>query len=288
MLSELKARIAGVDIALACETTECARILEDFLANFLAAPASKDVFKVRFSTDKEIMGMGFANAPKGGRANVWGLTVGMGSLDKNGDFATIPDTTAESLEIARFINDNLLRICLQYAMPKRGSLLLHSSAIENDGKSLVFIAPNEGGKSTISANSGKKVLSDDCVGIRKDTEGSWLACSTPWGRVHSPGEHPIEAMFFIEKSDRFFCEPISSIDTVKRIFANLSLTFSDLEEYPDNSLEDVLHIVSGLSSAAPAFRLGFRRDDNVAELLRGDEAYAAAKGAGQRVIQESR
>lgn len=284
MPNEIYARIAGVDISISCGTSGCSDLLGSFLQNFLVPSAPKDPFKVRFSTDDPMMALGFSNTAKEERANLWGLNLGMGHMDKNGDFAVIADMTPENIQVAQFINDNLLRVCLQYAMPKRGGLLLHSSAIENHGKSLVFIAPNEGGKSTISANSGRKVLSDDCVGIKKDKSGAWFACSTPWGRVHSSGEYPIEALFFIEKSDRFFCEPISSIDVVKKIFANLSLTFSDLEEYPDHSLEDVLHIVSGVSTAIPAFRLGFRRDDNVVELLRNNENYLiGVKGQGAEV-----
>jgi hypothetical protein len=191
----------------------------------------------------------------------------MGHIDKNGDHAVLIDATPESVEVAGFVMDNLLRIALQYAMPKRGGVLLHSSAIVHEGKSLVFIAPNEGGKSTISANSGKPVLSDDCVGVQGLADGGWLACATPWGRVHGKGEYPIEAMFFIEKSDKFFCEPVSSIDTVKRVFSNLSLTFSDIDKSSDTILDNILGVVTSLSMDVPAYRLGFRKDDNVIEML---------------------
>lgn len=279
MLGSINSRIAGVDIRISYDTTACESILKDFLKDFIVNSCGKDPFDVRFSADKSIIELGFKHTDREKEMNAWGLTVGMGHIDKNGDHAVLVDATPESVEVAGFVMDNLLRIALQYAMPKRGGVLLHSSAIVHEGKSLVFIASNEGGKSTISANSGKPVLSDDCVGMQGLPDGGFLACATPWGRVHGKGEYPIEAMFFIEKSDKFFCEPVSSIDTVKKVFSNLSLTFSDIDKSSDTILDNILGVVTSLSMDVPAYRLGFRKDDNVIEML---GAGHWVLGAGRR------
>jgi len=140
--------------------------------------------------------------------------------------------------------------------------------VEDEGASYIFVGPNDGGKTTIALNTGRKVLSDDCVGIRKTSSG-FLGCSTPWGSVHANSEHPLGALFFIKKSDRLFFNAISPIEVIKRIFSNTSLSFPDFnEKCSEPILEHVLGIITELSAGVPVFELEFRKEDNVMDFIR--------------------
>ena len=270
----ISVKIAGLDICVKYHTPQCGRILRDFLEGFITEDIPDPCFSIEFSPQKQLIQFGFNHTDRNERDDTIDMTVGMGHIDKAARYAVIPDVADQSEAVADFILDNFLRICIQYAIPRKNGVILHSSAVVEKNKSLVFVAPNEGGKSTIAENTGRKILSDDCVGLRKSSDGSWAACATPWGNVRSSGEYPLEAIFFIEKADDFYCERIGSIPAVKNLFANVSLSFPDIEKCADGILDNVLGVVTEISTGIPVYSLGFRKDDNVIELLKKTIAYS--------------
>ncbi|MGD2278798.1 MAG: hypothetical protein PVH45_01730 [Candidatus Omnitrophota bacterium] len=268
MLNKVYSSIAGINICIDYDTPECGEVTREFLRDFLTAEDAVVDFCVKFSSEKKLLKFGFTHSEENEANNTIGMSVDMGSIKKDTSYAVLPDMADQSREVAEFILDNLLRICLQYIIPKYDGIILHSSSVVDEGKSFVFVAPNSGGKSTIASNTGRQVLSDDCVALRKYEDGTWMACGTPWGDVHSSGEFPVRAIFFIEKADRFYCEKIDPVSAAKGLFANSSFSFPDMEKYAHEILENVLDAVTGACGDIPVYMMGFRKDDNVMDLVK--------------------
>ncbi|MGB2879712.1 MAG: hypothetical protein WBD24_05995 [Candidatus Omnitrophota bacterium] len=267
MLNKIYTNVAGVNICVDYDTPECGEVTRGFLKDFPSEETAEIDFNLKFSSEKSLLKFNFTHHENDLRNDNIGMSVEMGSISKDARFAVLPDMADQSIEVAEFILDNLLRICLQYILPGKRGIILHSSAVAERGKSFVFVGPNDGGKSTIARNTARQVLSDDCVALRKTDEGIWMGCATPWGDVHTTGEYPLEAIFFIEKSDSFYCERVSSLSAVKGLFANASFSFPDTEKHAGEILEKVLDVVTGVSESVPVYRMGFRKEDNVLELM---------------------
>ncbi|MFC1548579.1 hypothetical protein ACFL5E_01315 [Candidatus Omnitrophota bacterium] len=277
MPNSIFVKIADVPIKLDSQTRECEGIIRSFLKDFICKETYPEerCFVVNLAPSRGLVKFGLSHDDEGRRNNTIGMTVGSGHIDKDARFAVAPDASDQSPEVGEFILDNFLRICFQYVIVRWNGIILHSSAVVDDGKAMVFIGPNSGGKSTISANTGCHVLSDDSVALRKMPGGEWTACATPWGKVSGKGCYPIEAMFFIKKSDRFYCEKVDPIDVVKGLFSNASLSFPDMEEFEPQIFDDILGIVTEMGVSVPVYEMGFRKDDNVVELLKKEQVLCS-------------
>lgn len=267
MLDKVYTNIAGVNICIDYDTPECGEVTRSFLKDFPALQGEETDLCIKFSSDKSLLKFGFTHSEDNLLSNNIGMSVEMGSISQDAKFAVLPDMADQSIEVAEFILDNLLRICLQYVIPGKSGIILHSSAVVDKGKSFVFVGPNDGGKSTIARNTTRQILSDDCVALRKSDNGKWMGCATPWGDVRTSGEYPLEGIFFIEKSDNFYCEKIDPLSAVKGLFANASFSFPDIEKHAGEILGKVLDVVAGISEFVPVYRMGFRKEDNVLELM---------------------
>lgn len=266
--SDLYARIAGVPIRFDCGVPEGRAVVTDFLKDFMVEGPLEDAFLAELVPTREMVKFGLKHGELNSGDDIIEMNVAAGHINRDACSAVIPDASDQSMEVGEFIFDNFLRICFQFVILKWDGIIFHSSAVEANSAGVVFVAPNSGGKSTIAANSGRPVLSDDCVALRRNEEGGWMACSTPWGKVHGRGDYPLEAIFFITKSDKFFCRKIEQVTAVKGLFSNASLSFPDKEEKNTDIMDSILGIVSDIGSEIPAYLMGFRRDDNVIELLK--------------------
>jgi len=95
---------------------------------------------------------------------------------------TFQVTEGKKIRIDRFpsASDALLRLPLLGAvlatlLDQRGLLVLHASAVEFDGRSIVFIGNKGDGKSTTAAAlyaRGHRFIADDIVAIRTELDGS--------------------------------------------------------------------------------------------------------------------
>lgn len=126
-----------------------------------------------------------------------------------------------------------------YEVIEEGGLPLHSALIERSGKGILFLAPNSGGKSTISRLSPWSVRSDDLNIVLP----GYLAYPLPtWSyflhkknqsdrRVwETPKSSTLSAIFFLEKSQENQIEKLPFFDAVSVILESVKeLCFHDFK-----------------------------------------------------------
>jgi len=257
---KLKVNIAGLNILLEVDTREGYTMLEEWLRDY-KKDADPD-FTLHFFHEEERFKLGFEGNLQGGADEIIQMNVKMGHIDYKNRYAMGPDASMVNKELARFLFSNSLRIVVQYVLPKFDGVLIHASAVADNGKSYVFIGPNDGGKTTIAQNTGKVILSDDCIGLSR-FEGEWNACATPWGNIHNSGLYPIAGIFFISKSDRLESARIDKLSTVKKLFSNICTSFPSSQKHASEILEYILSIFEQVCGEIPTYDLRFRKDDNV-------------------------
>jgi len=257
---KLKVNIAGLNVLLETDTREGYMMLEEWLQDY-KKDADPD-FTLHFFHEEERFKLGFEGNLQGGSDETIQMSVKMGHIDYKNRYAMGPDASMVNKELAKFLFSNSLRIVVQYVLPKFGGVLIHASAVVNNGKSYVFIGPNDGGKTTIAQNTGKVILSDDCIGLNH-INGKWNAYATPWGNIHNCGLYPIAGIFFISKSDRLKSAREDKLSAVKKLFSNICTAFPSSQKHASEIFDYILSILEKVCGEIPVYNLWFKKDDNV-------------------------
>lgn len=94
-------------------------------------------------------------------------------------------------------------------LPQFSAFLVHSAGVIRDGRAALFLAPDEGGKTTVLNHSPEGLmLNDDQIVLRKEGEAI-IAHGTPLGRVTSgPCQARLGALFVLDKASRFELRPV--------------------------------------------------------------------------------
>jgi len=101
-------------------------------------------------------------------------------------------------------------------LPLFSALMVHCAGVIRNNRATLFLAPDEGGKTTVLKQSpGAPLLSDDQVIVRKE-EGEFMAHATPLGLMTSgPCQAPVGGLFVLCKADQFALEPIRPAEVVQ-------------------------------------------------------------------------
>ena len=140
-----------------------------------------------------------------------------------------------------------------------GATLLHSSCVDYSGRAAVFLAMDEGGKTTAARLCDKgTVVADDQTLFKKDGKGRWLAYGTPW-TTFTPHPAPTVpcAIFLLEKAESFSLNPLGSLELLASLW-NEHSTLSYI--LPSNKREAMFDIYSNLATSVPAYLLKFSKD----------------------------
>jgi hypothetical protein len=140
-------------------------------------------------------------------------------------------------------------------LPNFDACMLHASAIVRQGRAAVFLAPDEGGKTTaVRLSPSGAILGDDQVIVRR-FQGGFLVSGTPWG-LHFDGraQAPLGGLFMLEKADHFSLAPLTAHELVPRIWEEIKNPLSIL---PRPLKKKAFAFLCEIAAAVPAYRLSF-------------------------------
>ncbi len=146
--------------------------------------------------------------------------------------------------------------------------MIHSSAIEYNGKAYMFSAPCGTGKSTHTEYWIKKlgeenvrIINDDKPAVRLMND-VFYCCGTPWSGKHDLSNDiivPVGALVFIERSEVNNIRKIKPGELLKRFFPQ---TIRPLE--PEN-MGKLLDLFEKMTQQVPVYILGAENDIKAAE-----------------------
>lgn len=98
--------------------------------------------------------------------------------------------------------------------------MLHSSSSVLNNKAVLFLARDEGGKTTVMKSAvPRDVLSDD-QNILKKEDGAFFVHSTPWSTFHNgPRKARLGGLFLLEKANEFSLDRIHPVDMLTYLWA---------------------------------------------------------------------
>jgi hypothetical protein len=104
--------------------------------------------------------------------------------------------------------------------PLFGGFMLHSSSSVLNNKAALFLAKDEGGKTTVMKNVAEgDVLSDDQNILKKETS-AFFVHSTPWTTFpNGPRKARLGGLFLLEKAGEFSLSPINPVEMLAYLWA---------------------------------------------------------------------
>lgn len=152
---------------------------------------------------------------------------------------------------------------------KHGGMMLHSSAVELDGKAYLFSADPGVGKSTHARLwqqvFGEKVhvFNDDKPALRC-IDGVWYAYGTPWcGKdgININMKAPVAGICFMKQAPENRIRRLSTLEAAKKIIAQTRRRFNQ-----ERNLDLMLSRVDSLVRDIPVFELENRPEPEAAQL----------------------
>lgn len=135
------------------------------------------------------------------------------------------------------------------------ALMIHSSAVDWGGRAAVFLATDEGGKTTAAQLcTGGKILADDQVVFRRNDD-RWCAHGTPWTTFPiEPGPSIPGAYFLLEKADSFSLTRLDSRELLSFLWDE---QYTQRFHVPKAHQTLLFDLYRDLISFAPVYRMRF-------------------------------
>jgi hypothetical protein len=144
-------------------------------------------------------------------------------------------------------------------LPRFSAILIHSSGVIRDGMATLFLAPDEGGKTTVLSHLTEgDILNDDQIILRQEGDVV-IAHGTPLGSMTSgPCQARVGALFVIEKAPYFELMPIEPADLVQFIWTERRdhCTFF----LPKHLKRRAFEVLCDVCYQAPAYWMSFPKD----------------------------
>ena len=148
-------------------------------------------------------------------------------------------------------------------------MMLHSSAVELNGKAYLFSGPCGMGKSTHTKiwqqtfGSAAQVFNDDKPALRR-LDGKWYAYGTPWcGKdgINQNKKVPLAGICFLKQAPENKIRQLTPLEAVQRIISQTRKKFTQTE-----NLDLMLQLVEKLALEIPVFELENRPEPEAALL----------------------
>lgn len=144
-------------------------------------------------------------------------------------------------------------------LPVFSAATIHSAGVVRKGSGILFLAPDEGGKTTIAKSGSLEnvVLSDDQNIVRKHKDKFYLY-STPWGLMtNEPHKSPLTALFMLHKAKEFRIE-LASQQVVLAYLWNEHSNY--LRLIPKNMRKRIFEVFWDLTADLPIYQLHFSKN----------------------------
>lgn len=152
---------------------------------------------------------------------------------------------------------------------QHSGLMLHSSAVEMNGKAYLFSGHCGAGKSTHTRlwqsifGESARVFNDDKPALRY-LDGKWIAYGTPWcGKdgININMSCPVAGICFMKQADQNKIRRLSQPEAIQKILSQTLRRFQDVE-----NLDLMLSHVEKLVQTIPVFELENRPEPEAAYL----------------------
>ena len=160
-----------------------------------------------------------------------------------------------------------------------GGMMLHSSAVECEGKAYLFSGPSGMGKSThtklwLSRLGDKaRVFNDDKPALRL-IDGQWYAYGTPWAGkdgINANIKVPLAGICFLKRGKKNSIRRLSPLEATSAIMTQTLNRFRS-----EKGLGVLMDIVEKLVSVTPVYELHCLPDEDAARL-----SYEAMTGTAE-------
>ena len=140
-------------------------------------------------------------------------------------------------------------------LPGFDACMLHASAVVRGGRSALFLAPDEGGKTTAARLSPSGIiLGDDQVIVRR-YGNKFRVSGTPWGlHINARDAYPLGGLFLLKKAAQFNLERLSIHELIPEIWKEINAPLSIL---PKTLRKKAFSLVCDMADAAPVWRMSF-------------------------------
>lgn len=158
---------------------------------------------------------------------------------------------------AVYVEDSFTRMIASF-LPLFSAILIHGAGVIRNGKSAAFLAPGEGGKTTVSGLSNDSLLlSDDFIVFKKE-DGFINAHSTPLSKnTTGTCQASVGGLFMLEKAKHFQLVPIKPPDMVQCLWDS----YNKYTTLPNRRIKTrMFHLFCDLCSQAPAYLMRFSKD----------------------------
>jgi len=164
--------------------------------------------------------------------------------------------------------DSYLRVLWSLLLARHGGALLHGASLKLGDRAVIAVGQSGAGKTTLSRQGFKRVLSDELVAVTRDArEGAFVAHGTPFcgefvaGTVRDAAA--VEEVYLLRQGGFDGVVPAGRTSALREV---LGCTFFF---GPSSCLPGVLDLCADLVNARLAGELHFRPSPAVADYLEG-------------------
>lgn len=161
-------------------------------------------------------------------------------------------------------------LLLVYFAHLTGGFMLHASGVvDTDGRTRLFTAVSETGKSTMARlweSKGALIINDDRLWLHK-IDGHWYALSTPmiW-YAQKPLIAKVDQIFLLKQSPENRIRSLSGINSQMQVMSNCIQHFHS-REFTEAHLANVLDF----TRSVPIFECAFKPDTEIVDIIRALE-----------------
>lgn len=164
--------------------------------------------------------------------------------------------------IKRYAPEESIRRLFVSFFPQFSAVLIHASCLVRNKRAALFLAPDEGGKST-TVNMAMNSLADGIVPgddriVVKRQGKDFFAFGTPWGRITNPScSARITAVFLLRKAEYFKLEKLEPSKLIEYLWQEHAYD----RFFLTNTLKSVVfELIVDLSRQVTAYQMDFPKD----------------------------